>query len=178
MNTTRSLLDALHHPLRREVLSFLQREGRGSTSQIARWLGVPVGNLSYHVRRLEQLGLIEVVESVRRRGALMRVFRPTTAFRDAAAAHLHEELAGLASFAHSDTGPVTVVRLDERAITQLDHEMDRIRAFLRKLHGETVERLGKSLTARPTVQVGILVAIGPEGRARHSDSQKRCGHSP
>ncbi len=57
------------HPIRARALSILT-ERRASPKQIADELGEPVGNVSYHVRELEQLGLIELVDEERRRGAV------------------------------------------------------------------------------------------------------------
>jgi DNA-binding MarR family transcriptional regulator len=41
-----------------------------SPSEISEQLGVPIGNVSYHVRQLDQLGLIKLVRETPRRGAI------------------------------------------------------------------------------------------------------------
>jgi DNA-binding transcriptional ArsR family regulator len=153
------LLEALQHPLRREALRYLQQHGTGSASEIARDLGVRVGNLSYHVRRLAQLGLIEEIRAVRRRGALMHVFRTTSAYREAIAALLSDEIARLAELAQSDTGPVTVVDLDEEGVRALEREMTRVRARVRDLRHQSADRVERAGRAGRRFQATVLVAV-------------------
>jgi DNA-binding transcriptional ArsR family regulator len=67
--TDPSVAKALAHPLRTRVLAAL--EGRtASPSQLAAELEVPLGVLSYHVRRLTALGFLRLVKRVPRRGAV------------------------------------------------------------------------------------------------------------
>lgn len=159
MTTAGPLLEALQHPLRREVLRYLQQHGTGSASEIARDLGVRVGNLSYHVRRLAQLGLIEEVRAVRRRGALMHVFRTTSAYREAIAALLSDEIARLAELAQSDTGPVTVVELDEEGVRALEREMTRVRARAHDLRHQAADRAERTGRSGRQFQATLLVAV-------------------
>ena len=65
------------HPLRVQALSILV-ERAASPKELAAELGTPIGNISYHVRELEQLGLIELVEEKPRRGAVEHFFRAVT----------------------------------------------------------------------------------------------------
>lgn len=64
-----SLVRVAAHPVRAQALAILT-DRRASPKQIADELGERVGNVSYHVRELEQLGLIELVDEERRRGAV------------------------------------------------------------------------------------------------------------
>lgn len=67
---------ALAHPLRTRVLAAL--EGRtASPSQLAAELDVPLGVLSYHVRRLTSLGFLRLVKRVPRRGAVEHYYTAT-----------------------------------------------------------------------------------------------------
>ena len=68
---------ALADPLRRRVLAALQTPGSSTT--VARTLGLPRQRVNYHVRALEAAGLIEEVSRVQRRGAIERVVRATAA---------------------------------------------------------------------------------------------------
>ena len=70
------LLKALAHPLRAKALP-LFAEGTVSPIQVARQLDVDVSHLAYHIRVLRQLGLIELVETRQRRGALEHFYRAT-----------------------------------------------------------------------------------------------------
>ena len=63
------LMKALAHPLRQQLLMALS-ERVASPSELAEELGEPLGNVSYHVRMLVDLGCIELVSTTPRRGAL------------------------------------------------------------------------------------------------------------
>ena len=67
--TDSQVVKAYSHPLRIAILRRL--EGRvASPSELAAELGAPLSNTSYHVRRLERLGLVELTGEVVRRGAV------------------------------------------------------------------------------------------------------------
>lgn len=63
------VVKAYSHPLRIRIHGLLD-DRVASPSEIARELDIPLSNASYHVRRLRELGLIELVERVSRRGAI------------------------------------------------------------------------------------------------------------
>src|SRR3712207_5778126 len=62
-------MKALAHPLPQKILAALS-ERVASPSELAEELGEPLGNVSYHVRMLVDLGCIELVSTTPRRGAL------------------------------------------------------------------------------------------------------------
>jgi DNA-binding transcriptional ArsR family regulator len=64
-----SLVRALAHPLRHQILGILQ-ERRASPRELSEELGAPLGNVSYHVRILADLKLIKLVKKTPRRGAI------------------------------------------------------------------------------------------------------------
>lgn len=70
----RRLAKALSHPLRAHVLSILN-ERVASPNQIANELGEPLGNVSYHVKTLAEMGCIELVNTEPRRGAIEHFYR-------------------------------------------------------------------------------------------------------
>ena len=65
---------ALAHPLRVRALAILT-EREASPSELAEELDEPLGNVSYHVRLLHDLGLIELVRTTPRRGAIEHHYR-------------------------------------------------------------------------------------------------------
>ena len=65
---------ALGHPLRVRVLAILE-ERTASAVELARILDADIGVVAYHVRKLNQLGLIELVKETRVRGAIQRHYR-------------------------------------------------------------------------------------------------------
>lgn len=60
---------ALAHPMRIRILATLD-ERTASPSELASELGAPIGNVSYHVRILDTLGLIRLVRTTPKRGAI------------------------------------------------------------------------------------------------------------
>src|SRR4051812_16164685 len=65
---------ALSHPLRVRILAMLQ-ERTASPSQLSEWLGATLGTTAYHVRALHKLGLIELADETRVRGAIEHHYR-------------------------------------------------------------------------------------------------------
>jgi DNA-binding transcriptional ArsR family regulator len=65
---------ALSHPLRVRILAMLQ-ERTASPSQLSEWLGATLGTTAYHVRSLHELGLIELADETRVRGAIEHHYR-------------------------------------------------------------------------------------------------------
>jgi DNA-binding transcriptional ArsR family regulator len=56
------------------ILAVLERR-TASPNQLATELGVPLGNVSYHVRMLARLGLIKLVSRRQRRGAIEHFYK-------------------------------------------------------------------------------------------------------
>ena len=68
------LVKALAHPLRVQIMRVLQ--GRvASPSELAEELDARLGNVSYHMRVLERLEVVELVKTKPRRGAVEHYFR-------------------------------------------------------------------------------------------------------
>jgi DNA-binding transcriptional ArsR family regulator len=68
------LVKALAHPLRVQILGVLE-ERVASPSDLAEELGAPLGNVSYHVRTLAELGLLKLVRRRTRRGAVEHYYQ-------------------------------------------------------------------------------------------------------
>ncbi|MEA2386282.1 MAG: hypothetical protein QOJ22_456 [Thermoleophilaceae bacterium] len=86
-------LDGLSHPVRLSVVLAMDTDA-ASPTKLASRLGVPLGTMSYHVRCLAAVGLLELVSSRPRRGALEHIYALTArghAVRGAALALLREE---------------------------------------------------------------------------------------
>lgn len=66
----------LLHPLRSRVLSLL-REKPDSAAGIAERTGLPRQKINYHMRLLEEQGLLQLVETRRRRNMTERILQPT-----------------------------------------------------------------------------------------------------
>jgi DNA-binding transcriptional ArsR family regulator len=68
------LVRALAHPLRLRILSVLERRV-ASPKELAHEIGAPLTHVSYHVRQLAQLGVIELERTTPRRGAVEHHYR-------------------------------------------------------------------------------------------------------
>lgn len=68
------LVRALAHPVRLRLLSILE-ERVASPKEMAQEIGVPLTNVSYHVRQLAQLGVIKLERTTPRRGAVEHHYR-------------------------------------------------------------------------------------------------------
>jgi DNA-binding transcriptional ArsR family regulator len=71
------MVKALAHPLRVQILDALESR-TASPSEIADRLDAPIGNVSYHVRKLEALGVLKLVKETPRRGAVEHYYRVET----------------------------------------------------------------------------------------------------
>lgn len=71
------LVKALTHPLRWQILEVLNR-GVSSPREIAAELDAKLGDVGYHVRRLHDLGVIELVRTEQRRGAIKHFYKANT----------------------------------------------------------------------------------------------------
>src|ERR1700749_4823066 len=79
------LVKGLAHPLRIHILRVLESRV-ASPSEIAEEIGAPLGNVSYHVRFLARVGLIELTSTKPRRGAVEHYYRAVGRVSGAAAA--------------------------------------------------------------------------------------------
>ncbi|HEX6456678.1 MAG TPA: winged helix-turn-helix domain-containing protein [Solirubrobacterales bacterium] len=68
------MVKGLNHPVRVKALTILS-ERTASPKEISEQLDIPLSNASYHVRVLDELGLIEVVEEERVRGSVAHFYR-------------------------------------------------------------------------------------------------------
>src|SRR4051812_33242847 len=68
------LVKALAHPLRVQILNTLE-DRVASPSDLATELNAPLGNVSYHVRTLAELGLVKLVKRRTRRGAVEHYYQ-------------------------------------------------------------------------------------------------------
>lgn len=60
---------AMSHPVRVRIMAMLS-ERKASPNELSQWLGTTLGATAYHVRTLHKLGLIELVDETRVRGAV------------------------------------------------------------------------------------------------------------
>jgi DNA-binding transcriptional ArsR family regulator len=72
-----ALINALKHPIRRQILRTMARDEMASPRELAERLEQPLGNLSYHVRVLVKYGALELVDEKQVRGTMQHFYRPS-----------------------------------------------------------------------------------------------------
>jgi DNA-binding transcriptional ArsR family regulator len=70
------LAKALSHSMRARVLALIAH-GKASPKQVAERLGEDIRNVAYHVRVLQRLGCLQLVETRQRRGATEHFYEVT-----------------------------------------------------------------------------------------------------
>jgi DNA-binding transcriptional ArsR family regulator len=80
------VVKALGHPTRVQILAVLRDRELASPVELAAELGLALGTVGYHVRRLETLGFIELAKRTQRRGAVEHHYRACTTLPSVAAA--------------------------------------------------------------------------------------------
>src|SRR3954453_19203549 len=156
---------AMSHPLRVRILALLE-ERTASPVELSGWLGATLGTTAYHVRTLERMGLIELVQETRVRGAVEHHYRSKgrpTVSNDAwaAAPPIAKQAAVSASLqtidayarAASGAGGVdhghahltrTPLRLDARGWNELSRACIRLLAQVDRIEAAAKERMERN----------------------------------
>jgi DNA-binding transcriptional ArsR family regulator len=189
---------AMSHPLRVRILAMLD-ERKASPNQLAGWLGASLGTVAYHVRTLEQLGLIELVEETRVRGAVEHHYRArerpnVTAEGWAQAPPIAKQAAVgssldvIADYARASAAAGgfdrqdaqlrrALVRLDARGFAQLSKACDKLLEQADKIEAAAAERIAKDPHADDIVEAGLGVMLFDAVRlsgAEDTDGRKRA----
>ncbi|MDX6697561.1 MAG: hypothetical protein QOE65_958, partial [Solirubrobacteraceae bacterium] len=158
------LVKMLAHPLRVRILAILEQRV-ASPSEIAQELNASLGVVSYHVRRLEALGMIKLVRKTPRRGAIEHYYQadakhhipdeawaqvPEIVKQAMAGATLGElsaqvnAAAGEGGFSADDAHlSLTKLTLDERGWREVARELARALEKIDRIHAESLERVRK-----------------------------------
>ena len=167
---------AMSHPLRVRILAMLD-ERKASPNQLSGWLGASLGTVAYHVRTLEQLGLIELVDETRVRGAVEHHYRakerpivtadgwaqaPPIAKQAAVGSSLDviaEYSKASAAAGGFDRGDAqlrrALVRLDAKGFAQLSKACDKLLEQAEKIEEAAAARIAKDPHADDLVEAGL-----------------------
>jgi DNA-binding transcriptional ArsR family regulator len=190
---------AMSHPLRVRILAMLD-ERKASPNQLAGWLGASLGTVAYHVRTLEQLGLIELVDETRVRGAVEHHYRArarpnVTAEGWAQAPPIAKQAAVgssldvIAEYARASAASGgfdrqdaqlrrTLVKLDARGFAQLSKAVDKLLEQAEKIEASAAQRIAKDPHAEDIVEAGLGVLLFDAVRlsaAEAADGRKPVG---
>jgi DNA-binding transcriptional ArsR family regulator len=189
-----TLVKAIAHPLRHQILLALNDEVL-SPNQLSQRLGERLGNVSYHVRFLADLGAIELVDTQPRRGAVEHFYKakqqawfasadwkqlPVSTRRGIFGDHLKrifEDVSGAAAAGGFDDAQAhvsyTPVELDERGFAEVAKLLDDTVKRVLAIHAESAARAKKSAgVERKPTEVAMLhfdrapAAAAPRSRAK------------
>ncbi len=188
------LIKALAHPLRVRILSILETREMASPNEMAEELGVSLGVMSYHVRRLHALGFLELVKRTPRRGAIEHHYRakarpqvtdegwaetPSIVKRAMVGASLQQissyvnAAAGQGGFDRADAHLTrNVVTLDEQGRSELAKAMGAWLAAIDEIEAESAARIdagadGESVKASGVVMMAFEAEGVPTDDAGH-----------
>jgi DNA-binding transcriptional ArsR family regulator len=194
------LIKALAHPLRVRILSILETRDMASPNEMADELGVSLGVMSYHVRRLHALGFLELVKRTPRRGAIEHHYRakarphvtdegwaetPSIVKRAMVGASL-QQITGFINAAAAQGGfdrgdahlSRTVVALDEDGWKELAGELARLMERVDRLQDEALERVkaaGEDGEAALRRSAAVLMLFDAEGVPEHDPARDGNG---
>jgi DNA-binding transcriptional ArsR family regulator len=193
-NVDTKLMKALAHPLRQKILAALS-ERVASPSELADELGEPLGNVSYHVRMLVDLGCIELVSTTPRRGALEHHYKAVVRpfFDDAAYAtfptstkralrsdvlqEIWTDVGGAADAATLDEDSAHVARhavtLDEQGVSELSELLAQTSDRIQEIRKASVARLGKNRKSDQAIDTVVATMAFRAGSGSAAAKPKR-----
>jgi DNA-binding transcriptional ArsR family regulator len=191
---------AMSHPFRVRILAMLD-ERKASPNELSGWLGAGLGAVAYHVRTLEQLGLIELVDETRVRGAVEHHYRarerpnvtadgwaqaPPIAKQAAVGSSLDvmteysraSAAAGGFDRADAQLGRM-LVRLDARGFAQLSKACDKLLERAEQIEEASAARIAKDPHADDLVEAGLglllFEAVRLSGDGDSDDNARKSG---
>jgi DNA-binding transcriptional ArsR family regulator len=188
---------AMSHPLRVRILAMLD-ERQASPNQLAGWLEASLGTVAYHVRTLLQLGLIELVDETRVRGAVEHHYRavprPTVSAdawvqaspiaKQAAVGSSLEVIgeyarlsAAAGGFDRADAQLRRVLlKLDARGFAQLSKAIDKLLERLEKIEADAAKRIDPH--AEDVIETGFGVLLFEAARLSSESAGGAAGTGP
>jgi DNA-binding transcriptional ArsR family regulator len=182
------LVKGLAHPLRIHILRVLETRV-ASPSEIAEEIGAPLGNVSYHVRFLARVGLIELTSTKPRRGAVEHYYRAVgrVSVTDQAWAQVPDVvksgmisatldqagrvIGAAASSGGFDRSDAVVARremlLDQQGFTELAAELNGLLERIKEIEKGSAERLeGSAEDEDAELDAGLVMMLFESGEAQ------------
>ncbi|HVW17926.1 MAG TPA: winged helix-turn-helix domain-containing protein [Solirubrobacteraceae bacterium] len=179
------IVKALAHPARREILRIFD-EGIASPKEIAGKVGLPLPNVSYHVKILRDLGLIELKRTTPRRGAVEHHYaaRPRRSLSPRAAASLPSSARSSVArsawrqLAETSASADTIVqvrelRLDAKGEHEAIEAIEALWARLDKVQEASDRRADKSADEAGVFVAGHVFGRGPVAKPRKTGARAR-----
>jgi DNA-binding transcriptional ArsR family regulator len=175
------VVKALGHPTRVRILAVLRERELASPVELSDELGVPLGTISYHVRRLETLGLIELATRTQRRGAVEHHYRAREALdaplprptqgrvreTTAAASRALADALRMLPRGGFDTFAARVdqrtVALDEEGRAELDAEQVRWLGEIARIERDSAERIAADGAGQGRIWTVVAMVFDTDG---------------
>jgi DNA-binding transcriptional ArsR family regulator len=135
---------ALSHPLRVRILGILE-EQPASPVELSQVLDATLGTISYHVRQLNELGLLELVRETPRRGAIEHHYRAKPRPRSGGAAWDSVSVVAKQAVIGAELAQTTEVATRAAGVGGFDREHARLERMRLTLDPKGVEQLSKAV---------------------------------
>jgi len=184
------VVKALGHPTRVRILNVLRDRELASPVELSAELEIPLGTVGYHVRRLEELGFIELARRTQRRGAVEHHYRARQVLDNSAAGSRRGVVTHTASGLGAEAIALTrtaqaalalggfdalpthadrrVFSLDARAHAELERLLRHWQTTVERIGGESARRLARDVRPPAHRCVAAVMCFGlPRGLDEH-----------
>jgi len=135
---------ALSHPLRVRILGILE-EQPASPVELSQVLDATLGTISYHVRQLNELGLLELVRETPRRGAIEHHYRAKPRPKSGGAAWDSVSVIAKQAVVGAELAQTTEVATRAAGVGGFDSDHARLERLRLSLDAKGVEQLSKAV---------------------------------
>jgi DNA-binding transcriptional ArsR family regulator len=135
---------ALSHPLRVRILGILE-EQPASPVELSQILDATLGTISYHVRQLNELGLLELVRETPRRGAIEHHYRAKPRPKSGGASWDSVSVVAKQAVVGAELAQTTEVATRAAAVGGFDSDHARLERLRLRLDAKGVEQLAKAV---------------------------------
>jgi len=135
---------ALSHPLRVRILGILE-EQPASPVELSQVLDATLGTISYHVRQLNELGLLELVRETPRRGAIEHHYRAKPRPKSGGSSWESVSVIAKQAVIGAELAQTTEVATRAAAVGGFDRDHARLERLRLQLDAKGVEQLSKAV---------------------------------
>jgi DNA-binding transcriptional ArsR family regulator len=135
---------ALSHPLRVRILGILE-EQPASPVELSQLLDATLGTISYHVRQLNELGLLELVSETPRRGAIEHHYRAKPRPKSGGASWESVSVVAKQAVIGAELAQTAEVATRAAGVGGFDRDHARLERLRLRLDAKGVEQLSKAV---------------------------------
>lgn len=117
-------------PLRLKIMEILKKIEKGSSTDIAKKMKLPPSNISYHIKQLEKVGVIEIVEKRRVKNLIEKIYSPVAKTIEFSLVNGGEEDVIKESFLRMNTDYINYKKMKEEGRNKFESFIDNSRLNL------------------------------------------------